>query len=55
MILRERVGGDGRVKGLGSGSGFGFLVLVDTCRLEGLPFVASRCDRALVSLRMCGE
>jgi hypothetical protein len=37
MILRERVGGDGRLKGSSSGASLDFLLLTETARLgEGV-------------------
>lgn len=41
MILRERVGGDGRVKGPASETGLSFLVLAEAVRLRGRPLVDS--------------
>jgi hypothetical protein len=41
MILRERVGGDGRLNGSASGIGLSFLVLAEATRLRGRPFFGS--------------
>ncbi len=41
MILRERVGGDGRVKGLASGTGLSFFVPMNVDRPRGRPFAES--------------
>lgn len=57
MILRERVGGDGRLNGSASGIGLSFLVLAESVRLRGRPFFASFAVIHLVWISMlegCG-
>jgi hypothetical protein len=57
MILRERVGGDGRLNGSASGIGLSVLVLAESVRLGGRPFFVSVAAIHLVWISMlegCG-